>query len=267
MLTIRDLNIFTLKDVNLTVMPGERVGLVGESGSGKSVTALSVMGLLSEHPQSGTVEWQGQPAWRQRGKEITMVFQDPFTALNPTMRIGKQLCEGAHLSRNQGVALLRRVGLSGDLFDAYPHELSGGMRQRVAIGIAAAPKPKLLIADEPTTALDTEIRDEMMQLLQELDCAILLISHDLKMVQSFCSRTVVMYGGQVMEEFSDAPKHPYTLALLDAMPGNGQLQPIPGSPPMGPIAGCPFHPRCKHATEQCSVTRPELNQGVACWNL
>jgi oligopeptide/dipeptide ABC transporter ATP-binding protein len=285
--------------VSFDLRRGELLGIVGESGSGKSATSLSIMRLLP--PQGrvthGRVELAGQdllalpePAMRAlRGARIAMIFQDPMTALNPYLRVGEQLVEGAvlHLGLDaraaeaRARALLDRVRIpdAAARLKSYPHELSGGMRQRVMIAMALLCDPDLIIADEPTTALDVTVQAEILQLLNELrrerGLSILLITHDLGVVASTCDRVLVMYAGRVVELASAAelfarPLHPYTLALLrslprlDAAPGS-RLETIPGLPPRldrGPFTECTFAARCRFVHDACRVAEPPLSEDV-----
>ncbi len=295
--------------VSFDLLPGETLGIVGESGSGKSVTALSIMRLIPSPPGrivSGKLLFDDRDllslkkgALRQmRGSEISMIFQDPMTSLNPVFTIGYQLEETlkAHtrLSRRQAhmraIELLDHVGIPAaeKRVKDYPHNFSGGMRQRVVIAIALACNPKLIIADEPTTALDVTIQAQILDLLRALSkdfhTSVLLITHDLGVVASMCDRIVVMYGGKVLEtgtvdEIFKQAKQPYTQGLLHSIPRMDQprgefLQPIPGSPPdmLHPPKGCPFMPRCPLAVERCVVEMPPLTRigeshthEAACW--
>jgi oligopeptide/dipeptide ABC transporter ATP-binding protein len=286
--------------VSFDLAPGEMLGIVGESGSGKSATSLSVMRLLP--PQGrvthGSVELEGQnllalaePAMRAlRGGRVAMIFQDPMTALNPYLRVGEQLIEGAmlHLGLDAGAAarrardLLDRVRIpdAAARLRSYPHELSGGMRQRVMIAMALLCDPKLVIADEPTTALDVTVQAQILELLNELrrerGLSILLITHDLGVVASTCDRVLVMYAGRVVElapaaELFARPLHPYTAALmrslprLDAPPGS-RLEAIPGLPPRldrGPFTECSFAPRCRFVHDACRSADPPLSAAGA----
>ncbi|WP_027345170.1 ABC transporter ATP-binding protein [Hamadaea tsunoensis] len=280
-----------VRGVSLRVEAGERVGIVGESGSGKSVTAQAVMRLLpTTATVGGSVRFAGQDvlaydaaklaAWR--GADIAMVFQDPMSSLNPLLRVGTQLTEG--LRRHRGLSksdaraeaarLLKLVGIADAdrRLDDYPHAFSGGMRQRVCIAIAAACTPKLIIADEPTTALDVTVQAQVLDLLDELTeryaTATVLVSHDLGVISSFCDRILVMYAGRVVEagptdDIVADPAHPYTRALLDSIPRlEGELPrrlpAIPGSPPFGdvPADSCAFADRCAYAQPVCRTVAP-----------
>lgn len=294
-----------VQGVDLTVRRGEIVGLVGESGSGKSLTALSIAGLLPAKLRihSGRIVFEGRdishlPESRLhalRGKTIGYVFQDPLSALNPTLSIGTQLIDvlkrhiggvRAHLRREAAEAL-HAVGITRpeERLRAYPHELSGGMRQRVLIAMAMLPRPKLLIADEPTTALDVTVQVRIIELLRGIrktGVSILFISHNLDLVLEFCERVTVMYGGRIMEsgsahEVANLPRHPYTRALLDCVPRLGgrynRFPVIGGQPPsnLGDYVGCPFAPRCERVQERCHLSIPPLERtteshSVACWN-
>jgi peptide/nickel transport system ATP-binding protein/oligopeptide transport system ATP-binding protein len=278
--------------VNFDVGAGEVLGLVGESGSGKSVTLRAVARLLHDNATiSGQVLWHGQdllgaPAetLRQiRGGQIAMIFQEPMSALNPVLPIGLQIDEVlvAHTGmdraarRRRAVELLGLVGIgsAATRLGQYPHEFSGGMRQRAMIAIALAAQPALLLADEPTTALDVTIQDQilklMLHLVDELGMALVLVTHDLGVVAETCDRVSVMYAGRICEtgpikSVFEHPRHAYTDALLRSMPGEGSarsmLVPIPGQPPRidMPVAGCAFMPRCAHALPQCGTERPPL---------
>ena len=274
--------------VSFQVDPGEVVCLVGESGCGKSVTSLAVMGLLGRGGQaSGTVRFLGQELLglsekeldKVRGNHLTMIFQDPLSALNPVFPIGKQLMESmeAHMSLEpkereaRAKALLEKVGLGGipSIMEKYPHQLSGGQRQRVMIAMALACEPKLLIADEPTTALDVTIQAQIMELIlglrEETGMAVLLITHDMGVVAQMADRVLVMYAGQIIEQapvldLFDRPAHPYTRALLAAMPSVGRgresvLASIKGTVPerYDKMEGCRFAPRCPYRTEACGA--------------
>ena len=274
--------------VSFQVDPGEVVCLVGESGCGKSVTSLSVMGRMGGDGQaSGTVRFLGQELLglsekeldKVRGNHLTMIFQDPLSALNPVFPIGKQLMESmeAHMSLEpkereaRAKALLEKVGLGGipSIMEKYPHQLSGGQRQRVMIAMALACEPKLLIADEPTTALDVTIQAQIMELIlglrEETGMAVLLITHDMGVVAQMADRVLVMYAGQIIEQapvldLFDRPAHPYTRALLAAMPSVGRgresvLASIKGTVPerYDKMEGCRFAPRCPYRTEACGA--------------
>jgi oligopeptide/dipeptide ABC transporter ATP-binding protein len=313
LLDVRDLSVsFTatrgrvpvLERVSLAVRAGEIVGLVGESGSGKSVTALSILGLLGEQGRvdAGQVRFEGRnliglperELRTVRGRRIAMVFQEPMTSLNPLLPVGFQVAEvlEEHLGLGRREAAARAVSLFGDVgipaperrVGDYPHQLSGGMRQRVMIAMAMACRPQLLIGDEPTTALDVTIQAQILALLRDLGratgMAVLLITHDLGVVAALADRVVVMYAGQVVEEAPTrelfaAPRHPYTRLLLAVAPAVRAKRPalpaIPGSIP-APNAlpgGCRFHPRCPDAVSRCREAGPTLDPvgsgRVRCW--
>jgi oligopeptide/dipeptide ABC transporter ATP-binding protein len=281
-------------DVTFRVQPGERVGIVGESGSGKTMAALAILRLLLPPARitKGRVLFEGRDVLRFsprelerfRGGQVGMIFQDPLTALNPYLRIGVQVGEMLEIHRGvprhealrEAAELLRRVQISDPerRLHEYPHQLSGGMRQRVAIAIAMATRPKMIIADEPTTALDVTAQAAVLELLKELTeedgTSVVLITHDLSVVADFCHRVIVLYAGRVVEEgrvdeILSSPLHPYTRALLrsiprlDGRPGE-EIAAIPGQPPslIGEIRGCPFAPRCEVAEERCRAHRPPL---------
>jgi peptide/nickel transport system ATP-binding protein len=284
--TVRDKTL--VSDVDLTVGPGERVGLIGESGSGKSLTALSVLGLLPEDViAGGSVRVTGvdheligadeRRMSRVRGRQLAMVFQEPMTALNPTMRIGDQIAEamlihrtkpGRGAARAAAVELLERVQLPTGTMRAYPHQLSGGQRQRVVLALALANDPALLICDEPTTALDVTVQALVLDLIVKgvvaREAALLFITHDLAVVATVCERVLVMYGGRVVEsgpvgEVFTRPRHRYTEGLLaasDLETAEARLTTIPGNvPSAGQFpSGCVFRTRCRHATDVCSTT-------------
>ncbi|WP_433206007.1 ABC transporter ATP-binding protein [Dactylosporangium sp. CS-047395] len=290
-----DLVVHAVDGVDLEINEGEIVAVVGESGSGKTVTAMSILRLLREPParvKAATLAFRGQDlqalSARQlraiRGGPVGMIFQDPMTALNPVLSIGDQIAETVLLhqarrdkkaARARAVELLQLVGVPDAAHRAkqYPHEFSGGMRQRAMIAMAIANDPDLIIADEPTTALDVTIQAQVLQLLQkaqrETGAATILITHDLGIVAEMADRVVVMYAGRVVEtatvlELFERPRHPYTLGLLASLPRmdteTDRLDPIPGNPPnmAAPPAGCPFHPRCALARDVCKTDRPPL---------
>jgi peptide/nickel transport system ATP-binding protein len=282
--------------VSIALASGERVAVVGESGSGKTVTALAIMGLVEPPGRiaAGDVRLDGrslrglaEDEYRQiRGRDIAMVFQDPMTALNPALRIGPQVAEAitvhdASVSRQaaaaRAVEQLDEVGIASaaQRVRDYPHQLSGGMRQRVLIAMALANRPRVLIADEPTTALDVTTQAQILELLDtigaERELAVVLVTHDLGVVAGHADRVVVMYAGRVVEEGTvddvfAAPRHPYTRGLLAAVPtitsARGALTPIPGSPPnlLDLPEGCAFHPRCAFAQDRCRAAVPPLRE-------
>lgn len=292
--------------LTLAADPGETVCIVGESGSGKSVASLSILRLLGSNGRiaQGTIRL-GQDELttksdaelrRIRGKDVAMIFQEPMTSLNPVFTVGHQLREAIRLhsprwgkaARAHAVELLRQVGIPRPeaVVHSYPHTLSGGMRQRVVIAMAIACEPRLLIADEPTTALDVTVQAQILELLKRLReqsrTAILLITHDLGVVAEMADKVAVMYAGQIVEE-ADAfslfakPLHPYTQGLMRSVPsfgphGGGRLEPIPGSVPSlhRLPQGCRFHPRCPHAVDICRTEPPRLepageNRRARCW--
>ena len=293
-------------DVSFSAERGQTLGIVGESGCGKSVTALSIMRLLPQpmgQIVAGNVEFQGTDLTRLtiaemekvRGARIGMVFQEPMTALNPVHTIGRQLTEGlllhkemtAEAATRAGIEILDRVGIpSPDVrMGEYPHQLSGGMRQRVVIAMALACGPDLLIADEPTTALDVTVEARILDLIQDLQkrrlTSVLYISHDLSLVRRICDRVAVMYAGRIVElgstdEIFTNPRHPYTRGLMKALPSaeaaRGKLLAIPGTVPelINPPNVCRFASRCSYAAEACGLNDPELenvsgSHAVACF--
>lgn len=296
-----------VRGVNFEVMHGEAVAIVGESGCGKSVTAKSIMKLLSTPPaqyKSGSILFEGEnileKSERQmqkiRGNEISMIFQDPMTSLNPTSKVGNQIIEAVMKhnkmskkeSYQRALEMLELVGIPQPhkRINQYPHEYSGGMRQRAMIAMALACQPRLLIADEPTTALDVTIQAQILELMKNLqkkmETSIILITHDLGVVAETCERVVVMYAGKVIEtgtvkEIFEHPQHPYTKGLLKSVPRldmdkNIPLSPILGTPPdlLDPPKGCSFYSRCEHAMRICKKYDPELervgdSQITACW--
>jgi oligopeptide/dipeptide ABC transporter ATP-binding protein len=290
--------------VSFTIAEGETLAVVGESGSGKSVTGLSIMRLLARTPAriaAGSVRFHtrdgeildlaGLPESRLRrirGRDIAMIFQDPMSSLNPVFSIGDQIAESLILHRgldrraafDEARDLLARVGIAdpAQRVHDYPHQLSGGMRQRAMIATALACDPRLLIADEPTTALDVTIQAQIVERLQTLQreraMGLLFITHDLGLVADIADRIAVMYAGEVVEEGPAAqvlarPRHPYTLALLECIPhrdwaagGARMIRPIPGNvpDPLRPLAGCRFHPRCRFAKQSCTDAPPPLER-------
>jgi oligopeptide/dipeptide ABC transporter ATP-binding protein len=284
-----------IRGVSLAVEPGRAIGLVGESGSGKSMTLRAMMGLLPAevHITAGRVVLDGEDlvtASRHRlqelrGPQISMVFQEPMSALNPVMRVGEQIAEGPRvhlgLSRAQGadkaLDLMRRVGIPDPERRArdFPHQFSGGMRQRVMIAIALSCEPRVILCDEPTTALDVTIQDQILRLLTGL-CAdsgtsLVFVTHDLPVVAEVCQTVAIMYSGRILEtgdvrEVFREPRHPYTLGLLRSAPDFAEtregLIPIPGSPPElnAPPSGCVFHPRCAFVSDDCVTEDAPLRQ-------
>ena len=297
-----------VRGMSLTIEAGESVGIVGESGSGKSVTCMAALRLLRQPPSRITADRltldgtdmltaRGRDLARVRGKVASMVFQDPMSAFDPVFTIGHQIVEtirahtDASLSaaKEQAVALLERVRIKTpvSILNSYPHQLSGGMLQRAMIAMALSCRPKILFADEPTTALDVTIQAQILALIKELQVelgmGLVMVTHDLGVVAETVDRVVVMYGGRVMEEgpvqaIFDDPRHPYTRALLNSIPGRTpgkqRLIEIPGqSPnPVNPPSGCPFHPRCTVALPECATTAPATStiapdRAAACWGL
>lgn len=275
--------------VRFSVEPGETLGIVGESGCGKSVTFYAMLGLLPMPPariESGTAVFQGRDLLamdanrlrRVRGKKIGMVFQDPMTALNPCMKIGRQvmepllvhgLCDRSE-AYHRALSMLQAAGIpdAPQRMEQFPHEFSGGMRQRVVIAMALAARPDLLIADEPTTALDVTVQAQILALLarlrDEFGMTVVLITHDMGVVSGYCDRVLVMYAGRILESAKTSalfkrPLHPYTRALMESLPGvqtaGKPLRAIPGLPPErgAPEQGCPFAPRCPVAAPECSI--------------
>ncbi len=287
-----DGEVHAVNDVSFELNAGQKVALVGESGSGKSQIALSIMGLLAKNANvEGQVLFEGQnllaasnDALNQvRAQKIAMIFQDPMSALNPYMRVGRQLSEivvqheglGRQAARARAIETMEAVKIpdAKRRYDAYPHEFSGGMRQRIVIAMALICKPAIILADEPTTALDVTVQAQVMELLndiqRELQTSILLITHDLGVVAGFCAEAMVLYGGRIMEQsrvdtLFETPTHPYTRGLLGAVPdindASSQLTTIPGSPPnqMRAPSFCPFAPRCVDAIDACGAQLPQL---------
>ncbi|QEK12968.1 ABC transporter ATP-binding protein [Crassaminicella thermophila] len=297
-----------IRGVSFHLDKGEAVGLVGESGSGKSVTSMSIMRLL-QYPGKivdGEITFKGKDIVNLsekemqsiRGNEMAMIFQDPMTSLNPVYTVGDQIMEAIRKhqglnkkeARKKAIEMLKLVGIPSPQkrVDNYPHEFSGGMRQRAMIAMALSCEPNLLIADEPTTALDVTIQAQILELMKDLkekiNTSIILITHDLGVVADVCSRIIVMYGGLIMEEGTTEqifynPKHPYTMGLLKSIPRldlgeNQRLVPIEGTPPdlLKPPKGCPFAARCPYAMKVCQEMLPpyfetEENHRSMCWLL
>ncbi|HHW39061.1 MAG TPA: ABC transporter ATP-binding protein [Bacillales bacterium] len=295
-----------VRGVNFYLRKGETLAIVGESGSGKSVTSKSIMRLIPDPPGrivKGEILFEGKDLVKIkekemqtiRGSEISMIFQDPMTSLNPTMTIGKQIVEGLvkhqrlgkSEAKQRALELLKLVGIPNQEMrvNQYPHQFSGGMRQRVVIAVALACNPKVLIADEPTTALDVTIQAQILDLMRDLqekmDTAIIIITHDLGVVANIAQRVAVMYAGIIIEtgtvdEIFYQPKHPYTWGLLASMPKlhakKGELLAIAGTPPnlVFPPSGCPFTPRCPYAMDVCVSDMPgytisSQTHFAACW--
>jgi oligopeptide/dipeptide ABC transporter ATP-binding protein len=299
--------VYAVNGTSFEIAPGETLGIVGESGCGKSVTSLALLGILPRAGRvvGGTAMFEGRDLLsmrdrdlrRVRGREIAMIFQDPMTSLNPVLSVGRQIREAieTHFDMSRRAAnlrageLLERVGIPNPKarLSDYPHQFSGGMRQRAMIAMALACKPKLLIADEPTTALDVTIQAQILDILRELvreeGTALILITHDLGVVAGMCERLNVMYAGMFIEtgtadQLFATPRHPYTLGLLESIPRldasrREQLKPIPGAPRdmLAPPSACPFQPRCRFEVEQSRREVPALvevepGHKVACFN-
>jgi peptide/nickel transport system ATP-binding protein len=297
LLSVRDLKVKfsgsqhpAVRGVTFDVEAGETLGIVGESGSGKSATLKAILRILRPSTElSGEILWQGNDLLRMspsemsrvRGRGIAMIFQEPMSALNPILEVGLQITEvlkvhqglGRHRSEIQAIELLERVGIASasKRMTQYPFELSGGMRQRVMIAIALAAKPSLLLADEPTTALDVSIQDQILVLLKdltaELGMSLILVTHDLGVVAETCDRVAVMYSGRIVESGPTAavfaePKHAYTAALIASVPEDVQprslLHTIKGQPGAEILPGCAFEPRCEYAVRICADKRPDL---------
>ncbi len=282
--------------VDFTVEPGKTIGIVGESGCGKSITAMSILRLIPNPPGKivdGEILFNGKDLTKVsdkemrsiRGNDISMIFQEPMTSLNPVFTIGFQIAEVLMLhqkmseeeGRNRAIEMLKLVGIprAEKIVDEYPHQLSGGMRQRVMIAMALACQPKLLIADEPTTALDVTIQAQILEIMNglknKLNTSIMLITHDLGVIAEMADHVIVMYAGKVVEdapiiELFENPRHPYTIGLMGSIPSlvedGKRLETIPGSVP-NPLylpKGCYFNPRCKFATEECRKGQPQLRE-------
>lgn len=285
--------IHAVNNVSFSLQKGETLGLVGETGAGKTTIAKSILRILPEPParvDSGEILLEGidllklsnDEMRRIRGKRISMIFQDPMTALNPVMRVGKQIAEGIALhekisvkeAEEKAVRMLEMVGIPGARHRDYPHQFSGGMKQRVVIAMALACSPDLLLADEPTTALDVTIQAQVLDIIknlqQELNTAMLMITHDLGIVAEVCDHVAVIYAGEVVEygtkaEIFDHPAHPYTIGLFGSLPDIGsdvkRLSPIAGMPPdpSSLPSGCVFASRCPYAAEKCKKTAAGLD--------
>jgi len=299
MLSIRDLSVRYVKDkdvicavneLSLDLRAGQTLGLVGETGAGKTTTAKAVMGIIPNPPgqvSSGEILFEGEDLLKKnnhqmrkiRGKDIAMIFQDPMTALNPVIVVGEQIAEVIRLhdkvskaeANRRAVDMLKLVGIPAERFSEYPHQFSGGMKQRVVIAIALACNPKLLIADEPTTALDVTIQAQVLEMMaglkKKFNTSMILITHDLGVVAEVCDRVAITYAGRVvesgtLEDIYDHAKHPYTLGLFGSIPSleeeTERLQPIEGlmPDPAHLPQGCEFHPRCSRCMEQCRTIRP-----------
>lgn len=295
---------FATHDVTINVGANERLGVVGESGSGKSVTALAILGLVQSPGRivSGSIRWRGKDmldpkvAQEVRGREIAMIFQDPMASLNPLMKVERQISEvlvkrrgfDRSTAKKKVIELLEMVGIPSphERAKQFPFEFSGGMLQRVMIASALASEPKLLIADEPTTALDVTIQAQILELLmnlsKELGVSVMMITHDLGVVAEFCDRVQVMYAGRIVERapcvpLFAAPLHPYSRGLIESSPRVDKevntVEPIAGDPPSHAleISGCPFNNRCSESVARCRIEEPELvevssKRWVSCWN-
>ncbi len=283
--TIRAVN-----DVNLSIGAGKTLGLVGETGAGKTTTALGILRLIQDPPGKiigGEIFFEGKDLLKAddgemrkiRGNDISMIFQDPMTALNPIMRVGEQIAEVIYLhgdcskadAEKRALQMLETVGIRAERSTEFPHQFSGGMKQRVVIAMALACRPKLLIADEPTTALDVTIQAQVLRMISDLRSAygtsMLLITHDLGIVAETCDDVAIMYAGQIveygnLEHIFDNPKHPYTKGLFDSLPSLDKdverLKPIKGlmPDPANLPSGCKFHTRCDHICDNCKETEP-----------
>lgn len=297
-----------VRGISLYIEKGESIGIVGESGSGKSVSMLSMMGLLPDNAsiEADRMTFDGmemaemdyKQLRKMHGSEIGMIFQDPMTSLNPLLTIGHQIMEPIRIhlrlskkeAKKRAIDMLKLVDIPSpeSRMNQYPHELSGGMRQRVMIAIAISCNPKLLVADEPTTALDVTIQAQILDLMKDLkkklNTSIIMITHDLGVIASMCSRVIVMYGGTIVEEGTIrevfyTPKHPYTWGLIRSIPkvetgSKKKLIPIPGTPPdlLDPPKGCPFTARCEYAMKVCELLPPKATSlsdthKAACWLL
>ena len=286
--------IHAVNGVNLTLNKGETLGLVGDTGAGKTTVAKAVLRVLPDPPakiRGGEINLNGENILSVsekemrgiRGKKVSMIFQDPMTALNPVMTIGSQIAEVIRIHNQVSAAeadvkamkMLEMVGIPAERFPEYPHQFSGGMKQRVVIAMALACNPELLLADEPTTALDVTIQAQVLEMINELkqkfSTSMILITHDLGVVAETCDNVAVIYAGKIIESGTKAdiflnPQHPYTLGLFSSVPKlhdeASRLSPIPGLPPdpANLPAGCSFHPRCPHATDVCRQCQPEMHE-------
>lgn len=284
--------VYAVNGIDLSIEKGKTLGLVGETGAGKTTTALSILRLIPNPPGkivSGSIELDGKNIFdfsesemeKIRGDQVSMIFQDPMTSLNPVMTVGKQIAEviAIHQNLNKSKSLekskemLEMVGIPGERASEYPHQFSGGMKQRVVIAMALACNPNFLIADEPTTALDVTIQAQVLNLMQILkekyNMAMLMITHDLGIVAEVCDEVSIMYAGKIVEhgnlvDIFDSTSHPYTKGLFGSLPNinkrNEPLQPIPGlmPDPSNLPSGCSFHPRCKYAKEICKTKVPVI---------
>ncbi len=286
--------VYAVNEVSFSMKKGETLGLVGETGAGKTTIARAILGILPVPPavvKGGEILLNGNDILKMsekemhgiRGKQITMIFQDPMTALNPVMTVGRQIEEvvelhehlSKHEAKKRAEEMLEMVGIPAGRYGEYPHQFSGGMKQRVVIAMALACNPDLLLADEPTTALDVTIQAQVLDLMRKLnkekDTSCILITHDLGVVAEMCDKVAVVYAGQILEAGSledifDHPSHPYTVGLFGAIPSldgdEEMLHPVPGMTP-NPAdlpSGCKFHPRCKHCTEECKNTEIPMKE-------
>ena len=292
--TTHNSTIRAVNDVSLSIDAGKTLGLVGETGAGKTTTALGILRLIQDPPGkiiNGEIFFEGKDLLKAddgemrsiRGNDISMIFQDPMTALNPIMRVGEQIAEVIFLHGNcskaeaekRALQMLETVGIRPERSTEFPHQFSGGMKQRVVIAMALACRPKLLIADEPTTALDVTIQAQVLRMISDLknvyNTSMLLITHDLGIVAETCDDVAIMYAGEIvergkLEHIFDNPKHPYTIGLFDSLPSLDKdvdrLKPIKGlmPDPANLPSGCKFHTRCDHACEDCKITEPELKE-------
>ena len=290
-----DADVYAVNGISLDLYKGRTLGLVGETGAGKTTVARTILGILPKpagRVMSGEVIFEGQDIYKLaekdmqkiRGSKITMIFQDPMTALNPVMTVGDQIAEVVELhnggdkaaAKKRAIEMLETVGIPAERYMEYPHQFSGGMKQRVVIAIALACNPTLLLADEPTTALDVTIQAQVLELMKKLnaenDTSMILITHDLGVVAEMCDDVAIMYAGQIVEKGSledifDHPQHPYTEGLFGALPSmkedeDERLKPIAGMPPdpTNLPTGCYFHPRCPYATEKCAECAAPVNE-------
>ena len=287
-----DAIVHAVNGVNLTIREGETLGLVGETGAGKTTIARAILGIVAKpqgHITSGEILFDGEDILKYpekemrdlRGNQIAMIFQDPMTALNPIERVGDQIEEAIGLHNKithadaieRAMQMLELVGIPRERYFEYPHQFSGGMKQRVVIAMALACNPKLLLADEPTTALDVTIQAQVLKMMKELkeklNTAVLMITHDLGVVASICQKVAVIYAGEIveygtLEQIFDHPTHPYTIGLFGSLPKldstEKRLKPIKGMmpDPTLEIQGCKFAERCEHATEACRAKKPEI---------